>query len=155
MVVRLRAPPRIKVLEALGSIADGRVKVLNEKCANVVSSEGDRVYTVYVDLDEKVVFSDDNGTKFRGYIGYPIIAFLMIKGVLPFDEKLAKALMGIPWRKLNEEYKSYSIVEKIVKDIAKQRGVDATVLDSFVSNVMNKLGKLSLTYDENKKCAEL
>jgi hypothetical protein len=154
MVVKLRAPPRIKVLEALGSIADGRVKILNERCAKVVSSEGDRVYTVYVDLDEKVVFSDDNGTKFRGYIGYPIIAFLMIKGVLPFDERLANALKGIPWRKLNEEYKSYSIVEKIVKDIAKQHGVDAAVLDSFVNSVMSKLSKLSLNYDESKKCTE-
>ncbi|WP_243666379.1 hypothetical protein [Vulcanisaeta sp. JCM 16159] len=38
----LRMPPRIKVLEALGALADGRVEVINDKEAVVKSSDGTR-----------------------------------------------------------------------------------------------------------------
>ncbi len=46
----LRMPPRIKVLEALGALADGRVEVINDKEALVKSSDGTRTYKVYVDV---------------------------------------------------------------------------------------------------------
>jgi hypothetical protein len=146
-MIKLKIPPRIKVLEALGSIADRRVIVLDEKRAKVISSEKDREYFVYLDLEKNVAFSNDNGTKLKGYIGYPIIAFLMIKRVLPFDEKIANALSQIPWKKLNEKYKNYSIVEKIVKDIAKKRGIEINLLEKFIEEVMRKISKLSLFYD--------
>uniref|UniRef100_A0A7J2TB24 Uncharacterized protein n=1 Tax=Ignisphaera aggregans TaxID=334771 RepID=A0A7J2TB24_9CREN len=147
MAVKLRSPPRIKVLEALGCIADGRIKILGDNFARVISSDGSREYRVYVDLQKGIVYSDDNGTKFRGYVGYPIIALLMIKGVLPYDETLARALAGIPWKKLNEEYKSYATVENIVKNLVKQRGVDPKTLDSFTNNIMIQLLRLALIYD--------
>jgi len=147
MMIKLKIPPRIKVLEALGSIADRRIIVLDEKRAKVISSEKDREYFVYLDLEKNVAFSNDNGTKLKGYIGYPIIAFLMIKRVLPFDEKIANALSQIPWKKLNEKYKNYSIVEKIVKDISKKRGIEINLLEKFIEEVMKKISKLSLFYD--------
>lgn len=142
--VKLRLPPAIKILEALSAIGDGRVVVLDDKRAKVYSSDGSRVYRVYVDTQQGIAYSDDNGTKYRRYIGYPIIAFLMIRGVLPFDEKLANVLKGIPWRKLNETLRSYAAVERIVKEIVKSRGVEPEVLDSFVSKVMNSLRSLEL-----------
>jgi hypothetical protein len=146
-MIKLKIPPRIKVLEALGSIADRRIIVLDEKRAKVISSEKDREYFVYLDLEKNVAFSNDNGTKLKGYIGYPIIAFLMIKRVLPFDEKIANALSQIPWKKLNEKYKNYSIVEKIVKDNAKKRGIEINLLEKFIEEVMKKISTLSLFYD--------
>jgi hypothetical protein len=147
MIVKLKIPPRIKILEALGSIADKRIIVLDEKRAKVISSEKNKEYFVYLDLEKNVVFSNDNGTKLKGYIGYPIIAFLMIKGILPFDERIANALYQIPWKRLNEKYKNYSIVEKIVKDIAKKRGIETNFLENFVEEVMKKISNLSLFYD--------
>ena len=149
MMIKLKIPPRIKVLEALGSIADRRIIVLDEKRAKVISSEKDREYFVYLDLEKNVAFSNDNGTKLKGYIGYPIIAFLMIKRVLPFDEKIANALSQIPWKKLNEKYKNYSIVEKIVKDNAKKRGIEINLLEKFIEEVIKKISKLSLFYDSS------
>ena len=142
--MKLRLPPSIKVLEALSAIVDGRVVVLDEKRAKVYSSDGSRVYRVYVDTQHGVVYSDDNGTKYRKYVGYPIIAFLMIRGVLPFDEKLANVLKGIPWRKLNETLRSYAAVERVVKEIVKSRGVNPEELDRFVSKVMSSLSSLEL-----------
>ncbi len=146
-MIKLKIPPRIKVLEALGSIADRRIIALDEKRAKVISSEKNREYFVYLDLEKNIAFSNDNGTILKGYIGYPIIAFLMIKKVLPFDEKIADALSQIPWKKLNEKYKNYSIVEKIVKDIAKKRGIEINLLEKFVEEVMKKISNLSLFYD--------
>ena len=137
-------PPRIKVLEALGAIADERIKVLDEFNAEVISSEGDRVYKVFADLSRGIVDSSDNGTTYRGYVGYPIISFLMIKGVLPYDERLAKALKNIKWRELNERFKNYSAVEEIVYLEAERRGVARRDLEIFVSHVMDVLKNLKL-----------
>jgi hypothetical protein len=140
----LRLPPRIKVLEALGAIADGRVERVGQHSYRVVSSEGDRTYHVYVDAGRGLAYSDDNGTRFRGYIGYPIIAALMLEGALPFDERLAEALKGIPWRKLNEKFKRYALVEAEVKRIARERGVEPSEVDGFVKKVMEQLSKIKL-----------
>ncbi len=147
----LRLPPRIKVLEALGAIADGRVKILDGQRAIVNSSDYTRVYHVYFDEAKSLVYSDDNGTIFRGYVGYPIIAFLMLKGLLPFDEKIASALKGIEWRKLNEKYKKYSIVEQIVKSRAKSRGVMPWIIDRFVIQVFSELRRKTLRFDPSLK----
>ncbi|UXD21241.1 hypothetical protein IPA_01735 [Ignicoccus pacificus DSM 13166] len=139
----LHRPPRIKVLEALGAIADGRVKVLNGK-AKVVSSEGDREYDVCVDLERRVAYSTDNGTHYRNYVGYPIIAVLMLKGVLPFDERLSQALKGIPWRKLNEEYKKYAKVMEIIFDELDRKGIRREEVERYIDEVMEKLRELKL-----------
>ena len=142
----LRAPPRIKVLEALGAIADGRVELASKdkRFARVRSSLGDRVYTVYVDVVKGEAYSDDNGTRYRGYIGYPIISLLMLQGALPFDQEIAEALKGIPWRELNEKYKKYAVVEKAVLLEARKRGVKSGKVQEFVNKVYRELKRLRL-----------
>ncbi len=139
--MKLKLPPRIKVLEALGAIADGRVKKVGDHY-EVVSSEGDRVYVVTVEGNK--ASSTDNGTTYRNYVGYPIIAVLMLEGRLPFNERVSKALKGIDWRKLNEQYKSYAKVEELVKKIAEERGVKREELDSTVEVVLNELSRIPL-----------
>ena len=143
----LRLPPRIKVLEALGSIADGRISVQDDE-AEVTSSTGERTYKVIV-RDDGRVYSTDNGTIYRGYIGYPIIALLMIKGKLPYDERIANALSGIPWKRLNETYRKYVIVEQIVLKKAEEKGVPRQVIMDFVNIVMKKLRSMKLVFDED------
>lgn len=141
----LKLPPRVKVLEALGCVADGRVKIISSNEAEVVSSIGDRTYKVKVDLENRKVFSNDNGTLYRNYVGYPIISFLMIKGVLPYDEKIANALKGINWRRVNEEFKNYSLVEAYIKGLLKDKGIDNTYVDNIIKEVLNKLETLALS----------
>lgn len=143
-LMHLNLPPRIKVLEALGSIADGRVRIISEFEAEVMSSTGDRKYKVKVDMNLRKVFSDDNGTLYRNYIGYPIIAFLMLKGIIPYDRNLAAALKGINWRRLNEMYKNYSLVEKYVKNLLRNKGFNEEYIDKFINDVLTALRTLSL-----------
>jgi len=148
----LRPPPRIKVLEALSSIADGRIERVGEKRWRVVSSDGSRIYDVCVNLEKNVAHSDDNGTVYRGYIGYPIIAALMLLGVVPYNDRVAEAVKGIPWRKLNEEYKNYKAVEEVVKKIAEDRGVSAEAVDAAIEEAMKALGRLKLRYVSPDSC---
>ncbi|RLG85760.1 MAG: hypothetical protein DRO18_05340 [Thermoprotei archaeon] len=145
MRIKLRLPPRVKVLEALSAISDGRIKELSDKEYEVTSSDGTRRYNVYVDLEKKEVFSTDNGTFYRNYVGYPIIAILMTKGALPFNPKLASALKGINWRRINELFKNYAKVESYIKSLLKRRGIEPEEIDYFISIVMNKLRELNLT----------
>lgn len=145
----LKMPPRIKVMEALGCIADERINIISEKEAIVISSDKTREYYVYVDLELGNVYSDDNGTKIKRYVGYPIIAFLMLKNVLPYDKELAKAFSDIPWRALNEKYKSYSIVEKIVLQRIELKNIDTKTVSKFIDEVLYQLSKLKLKYYEN------
>lgn len=140
----MRTPPRIKVLEALSALADGRVRPIGEKEAEVISSDGSRTYKVFVDLGKRVAYSDDNGTMYRGYIGYPIISFLMARGVLPVDKRIGEALRGIPWRKLNEEYKKYDVVMGLVKAQLKERGISEEEVERYIDLVLAYLKKLGL-----------
>jgi hypothetical protein len=151
MEVKLKIPPRIKILEALGSIADKRYIILDEKRMKVFSSEKDKEYFVYVDLEKNIAYSDDNGTKLKGYIGYPIIAFLMIKKILPFNEKIANALSGIRWKKLNEKYKNYYIVEKVIKNILKEKGIEEKEVEEFINEVIKRISSITLFFDPKIK----
>ncbi len=141
----LKLPPRVKVLEALGCVADGRVRVLSDYEAEVTSSMGDRVYKVRVDLTTREAYSNDNGTLYRNYVGYPIIAFLMVKGLLPYDKEIGIALKGISWRRINEEFKNYSLVEAYIKDLLRGKGIKEAYVDEVIERVLGKLKALSLS----------
>jgi len=126
-------PPKIKIYEALGAIADGRVRQISEDEWIVISSDGSRQYHVVVRGD--AVSSTDNGSVYRGYLGYPAIAVLMLLGKLPFEKVYAEMLRGIPWRRWNEELRRYDLVLKRVL----QRVSDPEGLKSFVDRVYDTL----------------
>lgn len=147
----LTKPPRIKVLEAAGAVGDGRVLVVSSTRATVKSSMGDREYTVIlvnVSGDVYRAYSDDNGTIYRGYVGYPILAFMMKMGILPLDNDVVRAMSNVPWKELNERYKKYSIVENIVIARAEKLGVSRSTVDDYVNIVLKKLGLLKIYFDE-------
>ena len=143
-MIKLRLPPRVKVLEALSAISDGRINKVNDKKYIVSSSDSSRKYDVFVDIEKRHVSSTDNGTFYRNYVGYPIIAILMLKGVIPYNEKIANALKGINWRKLNEFYKSYALVEQHIKNMLKKKGIESKEVDDYIGLVMKILRELNL-----------
>jgi hypothetical protein len=142
--VYLALPPRIKVLEALGAVAGGRVEVLSEREARVRSSEGNRVYQVFVDVESGEVRSDDNGTVYRNYVGYPIIAFLMARGRLTYDEEVGRTLAPVKWRTLNEAYRSYRLVEKEVAKTLRSSGIEWSKVEALMEGVLRQLEGMRL-----------
>jgi hypothetical protein len=131
-----KLPPRIKIYEALGSIADGRVHLLSDSEAVVVSSDGTRRY--HVRWKDNAIVSDDNGSKYKGYLGYPAIAVLMLRGILPYDESVAQQLKGIPWKELNERFGRYDKTERYVLEHVR----DPERVKAFVERVYNELKRL-------------
>jgi len=148
----LSKPPRIKVLEAIGAVGDGRIRMVGANKALVTSSTSEKEYTVVAvkeGADTFRVFSNDNGTVFKSYIGYPIISLLILMGELPLDNTIAKALSGIPWKELNEKYQKYAVVENTVVSRAERLGVPRTTIDEYVNIVYKKLSLIKVYFDES------
>jgi hypothetical protein len=89
-------PPVAKVYEALSATADGRVRITASGRAEVVSSEGDKTYTVEWSEDGRLFSSNDNASYWQGYAGYPIVAVLLATGRIPYDPLVAGLLAGVP-----------------------------------------------------------
>ncbi len=141
-----KLPPRIKVLEAMGAIADRRIVVGNND-AVCKSSMGDRTYHLkYRKKNGRVyVSSDDNGSRFKGYLGYPSIALLMVKGDLPLNKELSELLKGIKWKELNERFKNYYKVEYVVKKIVERRSngkVTSKDVDNIIEEVIERVKRI-------------
>jgi len=135
-------PPKVKVYEALGCIADNHVKFIKNNSkgmALVTSSEGSRKYNVIFDISSNQITSNDNGSKWRGYLGYPSIAVLMLKGVLPFNEEFSKVLKGIRWYRLNKKFKNYDKTIEAALKIARKRKINTKKLEEFVGSVMRNI----------------
>ena len=99
-------PPVIKVYEALGAIGDGRVVVETATLTSVTSSEGDKVYTVETSPDLRTISANDNASFWQGYLGYPGIAVLLVRGFFRLDKAASTALSSIPWKELNRRFKN-------------------------------------------------
>lgn len=152
MMKLLAKPPRIKVLEAAGAIGDGRITPISENKAVVRSSLGDREYKVVIVGEQGEfyrVYSNDNGTMHRGYVGYPILAFMIIKGVLPRDNEVIRAMAGVPWKELNERYQKYAVVENIVITRAERMGVPRSIIDDYINIVFKRLSLLKVYFDDS------
>lgn len=148
----LTKPPRIKVLEAIGALGDNRLRDLDNSSCIVKSSMGDREYrVVLIQSGDNTyrAYSNDNGTLHRGYVGYPILAFMMKKDILPVDGEVMKAMTGVPWKELNEKYQRYAIVENIVISRAEKLGVSRVVIDDYINLVMKKLGLMKIYFDDS------
>ena len=150
----LRVPPAVKVLEAASAIGGGRVRLLGEGSGGVVravvrSSGRPLEYRVAVkplkDGTGYAVYSSDNGTVYRGYAGYPIIAVLMLLGVLPRDEAVEEALAGVNWYELNSRLKKYSrVMEEVLGPLPPEARRRAYRL---INEVTRALRGVRLVYD--------
>ena len=138
-------PPITKVYEALSAVADGRVKLTGERRAQVVSSGGDKTYTVTWSPDGSEITSNDNATRWQGYLGYPIIAVLLFTGRLSYNPSVARWLAGIPWHDLNEQYKrNYDAAVDYVLERLQQGGGDAGAVRAEAVRIHEALARLEL-----------
>ena len=144
-----KLPPRVKILEALGCIGDKRI-MLDEKNKNkaiVKSSNLDRVYKVSYYPEKRKFFSDDNASKFHHYIGYPLIAVVMLNKTIDYNKRIAEALKGIKWNNLNKRFKrDYQKTEKYALDICEKKGISKEEVNMEIERVLKRLNDLKLEF---------
>lgn len=137
-----KLPPVAKVYEAYSAVADGRVDIGDGR-ACVRSSDGSKEYTVCWKSD--VYSSNDNASYWRGYLGYPIIAVLMLQDKLYFDSDLVRWFADIQWKKLNDLHKGdYNAAVAEAVDIMKSRGANGDELERAVNRTYKGLGMLRI-----------
>jgi len=133
--MKWKLPPIIKIYEALGCLADKRLKVTDSE-VRAYSSSGNKYYTVQYSESKNAIMSNDNGSFWVGYLGYPSIAYLMKLGKLPFSKKYYKALKDIAWKDINTKNKNNftkTILE--IDEIVKQRGVNIKEFHDFIDKI--------------------
>ncbi len=152
---RWKMPPIAKVYEALSALADGRVRITAPGRAEVISSKGDRTYTVTWSEDGRQIASDDNASLWQGYTGYPIIAVLLAAGRIPYDPASAAALAGVPWHDLNARFRrDYdAAVESVLRDI-EARGGDRAAIARQAEAIYRHLEGLALERGARRKAPE-
>jgi len=96
-------PPIEKIYEAYTAIADNRIDMRENSALVKSSGSGEKTYTVKWSGNN--YSSDDSASFWQGYAGYPIIAALMLQGILPLDKSVASLLSGINWNAINKKHK--------------------------------------------------
>lgn len=147
-----KLPPIEKIYEAYTAVADNRVKIaesstLEQGEATVSSSDNAKEYTI--EWNASTYSSNDNSTFWQLYAGYPVIAVLMLQGLLPYNKEAAEYFRGVNWKCLNTRYKNdYAAA---LKEVIRQKGLDSSEraeelseITLSVQNVYNRLQMLDI-----------
>jgi len=135
--------PIIKIYEALGAIADDRIEVLGN-IAKVYSSSGNKFYTVTYDPLTQSIMANDNGSYWKGYLGYPAIAFLLKINVISFDVEALKFLKGIKWKDINQKF--INNFDKTLEYVLTPRSLEERkILDDLTNKIDKELVRLDLS----------
>jgi hypothetical protein len=141
--MKWKQPPAIKIYEALGAVVDSRVEVLENK-AKAHSSSGNKFYDVIYNSANKAIMVNDNGSYWKGYLGYPAIAFLMKTGLVSYDEKLGNLLKGIAWKDINQKFKN-NFDKTLGHILSLKTETEKEALKSFVIRVDAEIKELNLS----------
>lgn len=137
-----KLPPIQKIAEAYSSIADNRIKMM-ENSAKVISSNRAKEYSVY--WIDNTYNSNDSASYWQGYAGYPIIAVLMLQGKLKLNREIANYFKGINWTDLNNKYKRKydKAVAEIMEKLQKEK-VNCKDINDEISKVFEEIKKLNI-----------
>lgn len=140
-----KLPPKIKIYEALGAVADERVKITGNMTADVQSSSGNKTYQVIYDPQTNTISSNDNGSYWQGYLGYPVIAYLFVIGKIGLNQEIAKWLEGIRWKDLNVKFKNdYERTMRHIRDNLHDKGISLDELEYEIETISMKIKELNL-----------
>lgn len=140
--MKWKMPAETKIYEALGAIADGRVEMQDET-AKVYSSSRNKFYDVRYDRAAHAIMANDNGSFYRGYLGYPAIAYLMLAGDITYDPKVAEILKGIAWKDINQKFKN-DFAKALQFILADKSADERAVLTTEVEKISEQVTALNL-----------
>lgn len=140
-------PPRIKILEALGAVSDKRIMVsIDKNQAMVHASNGKKTYNVSYDESRNIIVSNDNGSYFAEFLGYPAIAMLMKIGKIRYNGAYAGKLRGIKWKPLNDRFPGTPerAEEYIYDQVLNLSPADKTDMQKYCDLILEDLNQMKL-----------
>lgn len=126
-------PPIAKIYEAFSVLADGRIK-LEENKATITSSNDEKQYTVV--WNENEITSNDNATVWQGYPGYPVIAVWLTKNKISYHKDVIKYFKNINWHEINKQNKRD--YQKGIEDILnalREDNIDTEKIEEEVNRI--------------------
>ena len=140
-----KQPPIIKIYEALGCISDERIHI-ESNSAKVFSSSGNKFYTVTYDPTKNAIMCNDNGSYWADYLGYPAIAFLLAKDIIPYSPSSANILKDIKWKDINQQFKNdFAKTEKYCQDLVVSRDGNLPALLTTIAQIYKHLKETPLS----------
>ena len=139
-----KKPHISKIYEALTAIADDRIEMNGNK-AKCYSSSGDKVYDIQYDPINGSIMSNDNSAFYTYSLSYPMIAYLMLIGKIPYEKKLLEILKDICWKDINQKLKNdYDKSIKLVLGELKSEGEDIDFIRMEIQKIYNFVCKLEI-----------
>lgn len=142
--MKWKHPPIIKIYEAIGSVADNRVEVSGNS-GKVYSSSRNKFYEIYYDPSIQSIMANDNGSYWKGYLGYPSIAFLMRVGILSYDSNTGSLLKDISWKDINQKFNN-DFDKTLDYILSSKTEKEKNSLSSFVAKVDAEIKNLNLNF---------
>lgn len=143
--MKWKSPPLIKIYEAIGAISDGRIH-LDQTGAKVYSSSGNKFYTIIYEPVSNSITSNDNGSYWVGYLGYPSIAYLLKKDIVAYDKSLIEYLKGFKWKDINQKFHNNftKTQEYIDMHIAQEHDIDIQELHTSLEIIRDTIDRMKL-----------
>lgn len=144
----MNLPPPEKIYEAWGALTDGRFHTKSLPAslsgeATVISSSGQKEYQLK--WDNNNYYSNDTATWWQNYPGYPVLALLMYRGILPYNPEIAQFFKNIAWETINREAKrDYAKALELVFEKLKLPLEKKTEIQNLASETYTKLSTLSI-----------
>jgi len=102
---------------------------------------------VFWDEMKQAIMTNDNGTYWQGYLGYPGLAFLMKIGELEYRKEVAQSLEGIAWKDLNTRFNNrFEKTMEVVWNQTKTKGVTREELENEVERITERLKQMKLVF---------
>lgn len=142
--MKWKHPPIIKIYEAISSVADNRVEVSGNS-GKVYSSSRNKFYEIYYDPSIQSIMANDNGSYWKGYLGYPSIAFLMRVGILSYDSNAGSLLNNISWKDINQKFNN-DFDKTLDYILSSKTEKEKNLLSSFAAKVDAEIKNLNLNF---------
>lgn len=142
-----KTPPIEKVYEAITAVLDKRILIDpdNPNQARCYSSSGNKHYDIEFDPQKQAITANDNSAYYVGILSYPMIAYLMVRGILSYKPKRLLAIKGVVWKEINQKFKNdYARAVEVVLNNLERQGSDIEGIKQEVGLLYDQLTQLNM-----------
>ena len=126
-------------------MADNRIEVRGDD-AVVRSARSDSQYAVHYNKALQQIMSNDKGSFWQKYLGYPSIAFLMKSGIIHYDQIYSAALGGVDWKEIKSKFgEDYEGTKEHINTLLQNKGISIDGFRVEIDSIARQIEALDLS----------